>query len=364
MGRVKELVQITVAMLRALGHQARFTWSMQPLPFRRRSSAKAKSLGNGKGKGKAKNGTPMDHHSASRDKKPHKKKRRSLPADARAGAEDHDLKEAIALSLRVTSSQPVAAGDAGPVIVCGSSSDEVQLQDTPPTLPKRSRKRTKTSAPRATAGTSPLREAVPNGISSNEYAVPLHEVGAQDSPAIDYWIELFHDDQWVAVDGISGDIGKAGDAEAKATSPVHYVVAVDGNNNIRDVTERYASSWLTTTAKQRIDSDWWQETLRPYKGTIISEQDIDESTLLEKHHQNKSMPTSLATFKAHKLYAIERHLHKNQIIHPKTPVGMASQSHIINHDALQATSGFEMYFCYEYLTPAPLVHDRALVLGV
>ena len=36
-------------------------------------------------------------------------------------------------------------------------------------------------------------------------------------------------------------------------------------NAIKDVTNRYASSWMSKTRKLRIDDDWWEETLRPYK---------------------------------------------------------------------------------------------------
>ena len=36
-------------------------------------------------------------------------------------------------------------------------------------------------------------------------------------------------------------------------------------NAIKDVTNRYASSWMSKTRKLRIDSDWWEDTLQPYK---------------------------------------------------------------------------------------------------
>ena len=36
-------------------------------------------------------------------------------------------------------------------------------------------------------------------------------------------------------------------------------------NAVKDVTNRYASSWMSKTRKLRIDSDWWEDTLQPYK---------------------------------------------------------------------------------------------------
>lgn len=36
-------------------------------------------------------------------------------------------------------------------------------------------------------------------------------------------------------------------------------------NAVKDVSNRYASSWMSKTRKLRIDSDWWEDTLQPYK---------------------------------------------------------------------------------------------------
>lgn len=58
--------------------------------------------------------------------------------------------------------------------------------------------------------------------------------------------------------------------EKFATSPVHYLVGLDNEMAIKDVTARYASKWLTETRKLRVgavDKDWWKTTLMPY-GTV------------------------------------------------------------------------------------------------
>jgi xeroderma pigmentosum group C-complementing protein len=119
-------------------------------------------------------------------------------------------------------------------------------------------------------------------------------------------------------------------AEERTSAGVSYVVGVDNADRIRDVTERYASQWLTATAKIRVDDGWWQQTLQLYRGppqccakTIAdtdADTDADEKAELAALHMNRGIPTSFGPFKAHKLYAIERHLRQNQVIYPKDPV--------------------------------------------
>lgn len=36
-------------------------------------------------------------------------------------------------------------------------------------------------------------------------------------------------------------------------------------NAVKDVTNRYASSWMSKTRKLRIDTEWWEGTLHPYR---------------------------------------------------------------------------------------------------
>jgi hypothetical protein len=58
----------------------------------------------------------------------------------------------------------------------------------------------------------------------------------------------------------------AGSTEGTATNPLHYIVAVDELCKVRDVTERYAKQWLTSTRKLRTNPSWWGETVELYQG--------------------------------------------------------------------------------------------------
>ena len=315
-GSARELVQLAVAMLRALGHQVRFIWSVQPLPFR--TSTAAEPARKRKKQGGASNLSTKPKASRATDGEPERSE----------SAEDRDLREAIARSL----AQPLPA-TGGPVIVCDSSSDEVEVLEAPPSVVhgahdpparmkrRRKRKESPPAAARAPESCTPCRR-------------PLDSLAHADRPAIDCWVEVFQGGRWVSVDVMAGAVDRPDDAEANATRPVHYVLAVDGNGHVRDVTERYACNWMTTTAKQRINPDWWKQTLRPYTGPA-SKQDKEESALLAEHHHSKAIPTSLAAFKSHTLYAVERHLHKNQIMYPKKQVGMVKSEPVFLRSAVK-----------------------------
>lgn len=96
-----------------------------------------------------------------------------------------------------------------------------------------------------------------------------------------------------------------------------YVVAFDNKNAIKDVTNRYASSWMSKTRKLRIDSDWWEDTLQPYKSRNKKMDQLEDS-LLEDQLLEKPLPTSITEFKNHPLYVLKRHLLKFEAIYPET----------------------------------------------
>ena len=100
---------------------------------------------------------------------------------------------------------------------------------------------------------------------------------------------------------------------------LHYVLAYDNDCSVKDVTARYASKWLTITRKLRIsyiDPEWWKDTLSPYK-TQNQKMDEEENRQLESCLLSQDMPTSIAAFKNHPLFALRRHLLKYEAIYPK-----------------------------------------------
>ncbi|XP_076814596.1 DNA repair protein complementing XP-C cells homolog [Clavelina lepadiformis] len=143
---------------------------------------------------------------------------------------------------------------------------------------------------------------------------------------INQWIEVYlRDVGWLCIDCISGTIDQPKQMEALVSGPLHYVVGFDNEHCVKDVTARYASSWLTTTRKLRIgnvDKDWWRNTLKLFK-TKDQVQDQEENEQLETALLSRPLPTSIGAFKSHPLYALRRHLLKYEGIYPPDipPIG-------------------------------------------
>uniref|UniRef100_A0A0E0AVI8 Rad4 beta-hairpin domain-containing protein n=1 Tax=Oryza glumipatula TaxID=40148 RepID=A0A0E0AVI8_9ORYZ len=106
-----------------------------------------------------------------------------------------------------------------------------------------------------------------------------------------FWAEVFcggeaSSGRWVHVD-VANDIidgeQKVEAASAVCRKPLRYVVAFAGNG-AKDVTRRYCLQWHRIV-QGRVNPEWWK-----------------------------------SAYKDHHLYALEKWLHKNQVLHPKGPV--------------------------------------------
>lgn len=101
----------------------------------------------------------------------------------------------------------------------------------------------------------------------------------------DEWIEVYLKGakRWVCVDVDQG-VGQPELCYSQATQPVTYVVGVDENGYLKDVSSRYDPNWLTSSRKRRIDSEWWAETLCYYE-CPDSEQKKEEDKEVPKHNK-------------------------------------------------------------------------------
>jgi len=114
-------------------------------------------------------------------------------------------------------------------------------------------------------------------------------------------------------------VNKPGEMEKRASQPLSYVLAYDHAGCVKDVTKKYASSWMSQTRKMRVDSEWWQITmlsLSPHQ----SEADAAEDAEVEANLMKKPLPTNMADYKNHPMYALRRHLLKFEALYPDTAV--------------------------------------------
>ncbi|XP_032988575.1 DNA repair protein complementing XP-C cells isoform X3 [Rhinolophus ferrumequinum] len=136
---------------------------------------------------------------------------------------------------------------------------------------------------------------------------------------VNQWLEVFceREEKWICVDCVHGVVGQPLTCYQYATKPMTYVVGIDNNGWVRDVTQRYDPAWMTATRKCRVDAKWWAETLRPYQSPLV-DREKKEDLEFQAKHLDQPLPTVIGTYKNHPLYALKRHLLKYEAIYPET----------------------------------------------
>uniref|UniRef100_A0A0A9DIQ6 Rad4 beta-hairpin domain-containing protein n=1 Tax=Arundo donax TaxID=35708 RepID=A0A0A9DIQ6_ARUDO len=141
-----------------------------------------------------------------------------------------------------------------------------------------------------------------------------------------YWAEVYCGGQastgrWVHVDVVNDLIDGERNVEASSAAckkPLRYVVAFAGNG-AKDVTRRYCLQWHRIVPG-RVNAQWWDNVLAPLKQMELAATNDSEDMELQTRALTEPLPTSQQAYKDHHLYALEKWLHKNQILHPKGPV--------------------------------------------
>ena len=105
-----------------------------------------------------------------------------------------------------------------------------------------------------------------NGHTVAVAAIPLENLvpAAGSGPAVDCWVEVRVPGVpgadstvgagWVPADCVTGVHSDPAAIGAGCTGRVHYVLVAGPNGRLKDVTQRYATDWLTRTKKYRVFS--------------------------------------------------------------------------------------------------------------
>ncbi|XP_054832904.1 DNA repair protein complementing XP-C cells isoform X2 [Eublepharis macularius] len=135
----------------------------------------------------------------------------------------------------------------------------------------------------------------------------------------DQWVEVFieREDKWVDVNCVHGTVGQPSLSFKYATKPVCYIVGIDNDGCVKDVTQRYDPAWMTSTRKSRVDAQWWEDTLEPYRSPFVERERKEEKEFLVQL-QDQPLPTAIGEYKNHPLYALKRHLLKYEAIYPES----------------------------------------------
>lgn len=160
---------------------------------------------------------------------------------------------------------------------------------------------------------------------------------AKESPFPVFWVEAFNmaDQKWIPVDPlVTKTVSKPSKFEPPASDAQNiltYVLAFEDDGSARDVTLRYAQAYNAKTRKGRVEvtnggAEWWRKVLELYRSPFRFSRDEIEDALLASREAAEPMPRNVLDFKDHPYYALERHLKRGEVIHPKREVGKVSVS--------------------------------------
>ncbi|OJJ50185.1 hypothetical protein ASPZODRAFT_139503 [Penicilliopsis zonata CBS 506.65] len=150
-----------------------------------------------------------------------------------------------------------------------------------------------------------------------------------------FWVEAFNEvvQKWIPIDPlVTMSLAKPSKFEPPASDPhnqMSYVVAFEDDGSARDVTRRYAKAFNAKTRKLRVESTrngemWWTRTLRAFEKPFLEDRDEIEVSELTARTAAEPMPRNVQDFKDHPVYALDRHLRRNQVVHPKRVIGQVS----------------------------------------
>ncbi|KAH8689464.1 hypothetical protein BGW36DRAFT_390908 [Talaromyces proteolyticus] len=147
-----------------------------------------------------------------------------------------------------------------------------------------------------------------------------------------FWVEAFNEavQKWVPVDPlVTKSVAKHTRFEPPTSDRLNnmsYVVAFEEDASARDVTRRYAKAFNAKTRKTRVESTkhgerWWATVMGHFEKPFLEDRDEVELSELTAKSAAEPMPKNIQDFKDHPIYALERHLRQNQVIHPKRVTG-------------------------------------------
>ncbi|EMF17686.1 Rad4-domain-containing protein [Sphaerulina musiva SO2202] len=148
-----------------------------------------------------------------------------------------------------------------------------------------------------------------------------------------FWVEAFNEasQKWVPVDPIvTNTINRPTKLEPPASYDLNqltYVVAHEADGFARDVTRRYAKAYNAKTRRQRVESSvdgtrWLKKAMRIFRRPEgLRDRDQVEDAEMAQKEAREGLPANVLDFKDHPYYALERHLKRHEVIHPKREVG-------------------------------------------
>ncbi|KAJ2022739.1 hypothetical protein IWW57_004404 [Coemansia sp. S610] len=153
----------------------------------------------------------------------------------------------------------------------------------------------------------------------------------------EFWCEVFDQisESWVPINAYTGTIEHPsilGRPLSRQQCAFPYIIGLDSNNCIRDITRRYAHDFTNTTLRLRLESVdqkvdrqanlWWERWISRWSnvdsGAGAKHEREDED--MDERSRPSAIPKRITDFAKSPYYVLQRNLRQNEIIHPAHPV--------------------------------------------
>lgn len=120
-----------------------------------------------------------------------------------------------------------------------------------------------------------------------------------------------------------------------------YVIAFEDDGCARDVTRRYTKAYNAKTRRDRVEvtnrgEKWLRKVMKTYRRAHVLNRDQVEDAELAAKEAAEPMPRNVQDFKDHPYYALERHLKRHEVIHPKREVGKVGAGRASSANTLES----------------------------
>ncbi|EPQ29590.1 uncharacterized protein PFL1_02809 [Pseudozyma flocculosa PF-1] len=180
-----------------------------------------------------------------------------------------------------------------------------------------------------------LRRNKPKALKPTELAPEddsdVEPVDLQAPPTV--WVEVFSKpfQKWITVDPVRSVVRAAGSrwmepSPTDKQNKLVYVVAMEEDGYARDVTPRYTNKLNSRVARLRPptrsknEDDWWAKTARAIHRPQRLDRDAMEDIELNESASREAMPTSVAGYKDHPVYFLEKHLKRDEVVYPRNRI--------------------------------------------
>lgn len=203
-----------------------------------------------------------------------------------------------------------------------------------------------------------LRSFRPKQLKESEIAgddTTADPVDLQAPPTM--WVEVFSKpyQKWITVDPVRSLVRPSGNRHMEPPAfdrqnKLVYVVAFEEDGYARDVTARYTKtlnsrvSRLRPPTRAKGEEDWWTRVVRAIHRPQKLDRDAMEDAELQDNSSREPMPSSMAGFKDHPLYFIEKFLKRDEVVFPRRQIATFQGTPVFSKSDVQTLRSSRQWY--------------------